>query len=83
MNNKHECSCNNSYEKAKKIIEEANKSIKYCYIQGPTGSKGETGPQGIKGAKGDEVTLVITSEQETDLIFDGTTNAKLSVIKLD
>ena len=31
----------------------------------------------------DEVTLVITSEQETDLIFDGTTNAKLSVIKLD
>lgn len=35
------------------------------------------------GAKGDEVTLVITSEQETDLIFDGTTNAKLNVIKLD
>lgn len=34
-------------------------------------------------AEGDEVTLVITSEQETDLIFDGTTNAKLSVIKLD
>ena len=83
MNKEHECSCNNSYEKAKKIIEEANKNIKYCYIQGPTGSKVETGPQGIQGAKGDEVTLVITSEQETDLIFDGTTNAKLSVIKLD
>lgn len=31
----------------------------------------------------DEVTLVITSEQETDLIFDGTTTASLSVIKLD
>lgn len=31
----------------------------------------------------DEITFVITSEQDTDLIFDGTTNAKLSVIKLD
>lgn len=31
----------------------------------------------------DEVTLVITSEKETDLIFDGTTNAILTVIKLD
>lgn len=31
----------------------------------------------------DEITLVITTEQETELIFDGTTTAKLSVIKLD
>lgn len=31
----------------------------------------------------DEITFVITSEQDTDLIFDGTTNVKLSVIKLD
>lgn len=31
----------------------------------------------------DEVTLVITTDQNTDLIFDGTTNAKLSVMKLD
>lgn len=31
----------------------------------------------------DEVTLVITAEHNTDLVFDGTTNAKLSVIKLD
>lgn len=31
----------------------------------------------------DEVTLVITTDQDTDLIFDGTINAKLSVIKLD
>ena len=31
----------------------------------------------------DEVTLVITTDQDTDLIFDGTINSKLSVIKLD
>ena len=31
----------------------------------------------------DEVTLVITTDQDTDLIFDGTIHAKLSVIKLD
>ena len=31
----------------------------------------------------DEVTLVITTDQDTDLIFDGTINAKLSVIKQD
>ena len=31
----------------------------------------------------DEITLVITSEKDTDLIFDGTTNARLSVLKLD
>ena len=31
----------------------------------------------------DEVTLAITTDRDTDLIFDGTINAKLSVIKLD
>lgn len=34
-------------------------------------------------AEDDEVTLVITTDQDTDLIFDGTINSKLSVIKLD
>lgn len=48
-NSEHECSCNNNYYKAKKIIEEANKNLKYCYIQGPTGPKGKTGAQGEKG----------------------------------
>ena len=33
--------------------------------------------------EGDEVTLVVSSEKNTDLIFDDTTCAKLSVIKLD
>lgn len=31
----------------------------------------------------DEVTFVITADQNTELIFDGTTNAKLTVVKLD
>lgn len=31
----------------------------------------------------DEVTLVITSEKDTDLIFDGSTNALLNIIKID
>lgn len=31
----------------------------------------------------DEVTLVINTDKTTDLIFDGTTNAKLSLIKID
>ena len=34
-------------------------------------------------AEGDEITFVITAENNTELIFDGTTNAKLSIIKLD
>lgn len=42
MNNKEDkCSCNKSYKKAKRIIDEAN--IKYRYIQGPTDQKGEIG----------------------------------------
>lgn len=31
----------------------------------------------------DEINLTITPEQDADLIFDGTTNARLSIIKLD
>ena len=31
----------------------------------------------------DEVTLIIKTDKDTDLIFDGTTNAKLTVVKLD
>lgn len=42
-----------SYEKAKRIIDEANKNIKYRYIRGPTGPKGETWERGPKGDKGD------------------------------
>lgn len=51
MNN-NQCFYNDNYKKAQKIIEETNKKMKYCYIQGPTGPKGEIGPQGIQGEKG-------------------------------
>lgn len=37
----------------------------------------------FKLSKNDEITLVIITEQTSDLIFDGTINAKLSLIKLD
>lgn len=55
MNNKNKYSCGDSFEKARKKIEEANKNIKCRYIQGPTGPKGEKGnigPQGIQGPQG-------------------------------
>lgn len=53
MNDKNKCSCDNNYDKAKKIIEETNKNIKVCCIQGPTGPRGEMGLQGESGPKGD------------------------------
>lgn len=37
MNNKHDCSCNDSYEETKKLIGEASKNIRFCYAKGPTG----------------------------------------------
>lgn len=44
---------NENYEKALKKIMETNKNIKYCYIQGPKGEKGDCGEKGEKGDKGD------------------------------
>ena len=47
----------NDYERIKKRIEEERKKYQYCYVQGPTGPKGEkgdAGPQGIKGERGDQ-----------------------------
>lgn len=54
MNDKNKYSCNDNYDKAKKLIEETNKNIKICCIQGPTGTRGETGLQGEIGPKGDK-----------------------------
>ncbi len=42
MNNE----CNDIYEKIKKRIEEESKKYKICYIQGPTGPKGDKGECG-------------------------------------
>ena len=52
-NKKNKCTCNNDYTKAKKLIEETNKNIKICCVQGPTGPRGEMGLQGEVGPRGD------------------------------
>ena len=50
----------NDYERIKKQIKEERKKCQFCYIQGPTGPKGEkgvegkVGPQGIPGPKGEK-----------------------------
>ena len=46
--NIEKCLCGNNYEK----IEQANKNIKYCYVQGPTGPKGDIGLRGEIGPTG-------------------------------
>lgn len=81
--NKKECLCGANYEKAKKIIEEANKNVKYRYIQGPkgdvgpqgeigpTGPQGEAGPQGPKGENGGatiEVGMTETISPESEAL---------------
>lgn len=40
--------CNTDFEKIRKRIEEEKNKCKKCYIQGPTGPKGEIGPTGPK-----------------------------------
>ena len=42
----------NDYERIKKRIEEERKKYKCCYIQGPTGPKGEKGDSGPQGERG-------------------------------
>ena len=47
----------NDYELIRKKIEEEREKYKFCYIQGPTGPKGDKGligPQGIPGPKGEK-----------------------------
>lgn len=75
MNNNKKYPCNENYEKAKKIIEEANKNIKYRYIQGPTGPKGEIGPTGPKGENGPttiEVGITETLDADSEAMVTNT-----------
>lgn len=40
------CNCNDDYKKIRKKINEEQKKYKFCYVQGPTGPKGEKGIPG-------------------------------------
>lgn len=40
------CNCNDDYKKIRKKIKEEQKKYKFCYVQGPTGPKGERGIPG-------------------------------------
>ncbi len=42
----------NDYDRIRKRIEEEEKKYKLCYIQGPTGPKGEKGDRGPQGEQG-------------------------------
>ena len=42
----------NDYERIRKRIGEERKKYKFCYIQGPTGPKGEKGDTGLQGERG-------------------------------
>ena len=54
------CNFNDNCSKAKRIVEEANKDLKYFYVEGPTGSKGEAGPEGQEGLTGEDGKNTIT-----------------------
>ncbi len=45
------CFCD-SHNRAKKLIDEANKNVRCLYVQGPRGPKGEQGERGEKGERG-------------------------------
>ena len=40
------CNFNDNCSKAKRLVEEANKNLKYFYVEGPTGPKGDKGDPG-------------------------------------
>ena len=70
-NNFCNCNYNDNYEKIKKRIEEESKKYKMCYIQGPTGPRGDIGPTGPKGEDGPttiEVGTTETGEPNTEAI---------------
>lgn len=52
------CNFNDNCSKAKRIVEEANKDLKYFYVEGPTGPKGEAGPEGPQGLPGKMVKIL-------------------------
>lgn len=60
--------CDDNYEKIKKRLEEENRNIKYRYIQGPTGPKGEKGDTGISESIVVEETQTLPSTESAEVI---------------
>lgn len=57
------CNYNDNCSKAKKIVEEANRNLKYFYVEGPTGPKGEKGDTGPATIRiGETITLESNEE---------------------
>ena len=65
MNNDR-CCCDDNYERAKRKIEEANKNLKLCYVQGPTGPQGPQGPRGENGPTTIDVGATETVEYDKE-----------------
>ena len=65
------CNCNDDYKKIRKKINEEQKKYKFCYIQGPTGPKGE---RGIPGPVSVDVGITETVEpyENAKVVNDGT-----------
>lgn len=66
------CNCNDDYKKIRKKINEEQKKYKFCYVQGPTGPKGE---RGIPGPVSVDVGITETVEPyENAKVVNGGTN---------
>lgn len=65
------CNCNDDYKKIRKKINEEQKKYKFCYVQGPTGPKGE---RGIPGPVSVDVGITETVEpyENAKVVNDGT-----------
>lgn len=60
------CCCDDNYERARRKIEEANKNLKLCYVQGPTGPAGPQGPKGENGPSTIDVGITETGDYGTE-----------------
>lgn len=56
----------NDYERIRKKLEEERKKYKFCYIQGPTGPKGEKGDIGPKEIEvyQDQLVLILELQKQ-------------------
>lgn len=80
MKDKKKCFYDENYENIKKKLEEANRNVRYRYVQGPPGLKGETGPTGPTDPKGENgpvtvnvgLTETVSSDEDAVVTNGGT-----------